>query len=242
MRDPQLPLEQSLRRAELLTEGQNFRNAQVDMGKTCLWRSWDIFVGMLKAKTNREVPEIADLRAPLVLKNLKLSTGWDIAFEVDQQNVCFLSRRALLQVQVAMAWIACNYRAGTCTERQGDHWSPWKPAPRSFLHTELLDKVVENWNAPQYSTILFLTVDSQQYDQFRVPLKPSPNMVIVLVWCFQLHIYELAFLFQLTILFSHHSPVVPDLHPFLLLTRQSLNCSNHQEMVERMNEFGFQHA
>lgn len=153
MRDPQLPLERGLKRAELLTKGQDFRNAQVDVGKTCLWRSWDIFVGMLKAKTNRKVPEIADLRAPPVLKNLKLSTGWDIAFEVDQQSVCFLSLRAFLQVLVsdwAQAWTACHYRAGTCTEGQGDHWSPWKPPPRSFPHTELLDKVVEkNWNAPQ---------------------------------------------------------------------------------------------
>lgn len=36
MRDPQLPLKRGLRRAELLTEGQDFRNAQVDLGKTCL--------------------------------------------------------------------------------------------------------------------------------------------------------------------------------------------------------------
>lgn len=134
-------------------------------------------------------------------------------------------------------------RAGTCTEGQGDHWNSLKPPPR-FSHTlNCWIKLLRRTGMPpRYSTILFLTLDSQQCDQFRVPLKASPNIVIVSVWCFQLYIYELAILFQLTILLSHHSPVVPDLHPFLLLTRQSLNCSNHQELVERMNEFGFQHA
>lgn len=65
--------------------------------------------------------------------------------------------------------------------------------------------------------------------------------MIVQARCFRLHFYYPTFLFQLLILLSHHSLLVPGHYP-RLLTGQSLNGSNLQQEEERVSGFGSQYS
>lgn len=154
------------------------------MGKTYLWRSWDIFMGMLKAKTNREVPEIADLRAHPFSKFWSCQkdetshlrwTSKVSAFSLSEHFYRFWSvteRRPEEAVITGLAQVLKGKRTTEAPENQ----------PQVLSHTlNCWIKLLRTGTPPRYSTILLLTVDSQQYDQFRVPLKLNPNMVIVLV-------------------------------------------------------------